>query len=474
MTHRIYSATAELQVASEDGADATVYWLVPSDTQVKRKADGTCIPKVVTCKAYSKTGEGEAVALTGVIKFALLYKTGGTSGEFAYASNIIITADMAGISFRLYIGGKQLDQQTVTVVDDGPTGDAGPMGKRGVLPYPQGEWDAKTVYTATENVAPYVWYEPGKQYYVLNKVGSVSGTPPPDDYISAKNWVPFDYLKAVYAELFMARFGKLASAVFWGDYMFSQWGKNAQGQHSEQYDLFDPEKIGISGAPFTPNIMLDMLKGKALLNDMEASGKVNATSGIFENVTIKSGRIGGLKILGNALTNEGFNNDAYIVMRNDISKIHAAIGVNVSAVSTGLNLLSLLSIEKPGTNKNVALRLNAAGSQRENTAILIDSGWISGFRVKTQRLDQGQIEDGVGFAILGWTNFDPTVYLPENPQVGDQIIIGARNRAITVNGKGKNIFRGGNSVAATSFSGAGRMIMFIYNGEDWSCSPMAT
>lgn len=281
MVKKKVSSTFKFAVSASDGADATVYWLVPSDTQVKRKADGTCIPKVVTCKAYSKTGEGEAVALTGVIKFALLYKTGGTSGEFAYASNIIITADMAGISFRLYIGGKQLDQQTVTVIDDGPAGDAGPMGKRGVLPYPQGEWDAKTVYTATENVAPYVWYEPGKQYYVLNKVGSVSGTPPPDDYISAKNWVPLENNKAVYAEILMTRFAKLASAVFWGDYMFSQFGINEYGNDDENYERFDPSLIGKPDCPYTPNIMLNFAEGEAIFNKALIRGDIYSKKGIF-------------------------------------------------------------------------------------------------------------------------------------------------------------------------------------------------
>ncbi len=49
----------------------------------------------------------------GTIKFVLTYQMGGTSSEFIYSSRIIVTSDMAAISFRLYVGGVQMDEKTV-------------------------------------------------------------------------------------------------------------------------------------------------------------------------------------------------------------------------------------------------------------------------------------------------------------------------------------------------------------------------
>lgn len=125
MAKKLSSNSFKVSVAPESGADATTYWLVPSVTQVKRKADGTHLPEYVSCESYSKTGDGSPVTGIGTIKFVLFYKTGGTSSEFIYASRIIITSDMSGISFRLYVGGTRVDEKTVLVVDDGQDGDDG-------------------------------------------------------------------------------------------------------------------------------------------------------------------------------------------------------------------------------------------------------------------------------------------------------------------------------------------------------------
>ena len=624
MAKKLSSASFKVSVAPESGADATTYWLVPSVTQVKRKGDGTHLPEYVSCESMAKSGEDAPVSGVGTIRFVLTYQTGGTSSEFIYSSRIIVTSDMAAISFRLYVGGVQMDEKTVLVVDDGqdgkpgdpgdpgdpgtpgkdgtflkqifiqadtrpdaPTGSSipsgwaeypefgvltirgyegeyypnggyrrspkltahsasyrdrilfsttnanqmitlrvivsseaydhayigtpdttldvsnyfdrmsgendrlvsqkvsqpgdhyieilyvkdgsvnkgedmvkykvvhsdtvwvssaqatydkgsdkwvygtwsrpskyladtpdmeyifrreestftpesdpfvkgfiplpfasdenylgdflssaaqivdaiyksgedyyrcirarsansgilitdedyfkylvpftndplgvteeypreymsfrkkengkwgafsdpklhanyakgedglpGPAGERGRMPYPAGFWNADIEYTATDDIAPIVYYEAGSTYYVMRRTATIIGVNPMEDYRdnpTTSYWIPFEKYKAIFTEILMANFAKLASAVFYGDYMFSQHGKDANGNDTTNYGLFDPTKIGQSNCPFTPNLLLDLLLGKFMGLDVDIQG----------------GKIGDLKIEGNQLS----------------------------------------------------------------------------------------------------------------------------------------------------------------------------
>ena len=624
MAKKLSSASFKVSVAPESGADAVTYWLVPSVTQVKRKGDGTHLPEYVSCESMAKSGEDAPVSGVGTIRFVLTYQTGGTSSEFIYSSRIIVTSDMAAISFRLYVGGVQMDEKTVLVVDDGqdgkpgdpgdpgdpgapgkdgtflkqifiqadtrpdaPTGSSipsgwaeypefgvltirgyegeyypnggyrrspkltahsasyrdrilfsttnanqmitlrvivsseaydhayigtpdtaldvsnyfdrmsgekdrlvsqkvsqpgdhyieilyvkdgsvnkggdmvkykvvhsdtvwvssaqatydkgsdrwvygtwsrpskyladtpdmeyifrreestftpesdpfvkgfiplpfasdenylgdflssaaqivdaiyksgedyyrcirarsansgilitdedyfkylvpftndplgvteeypreymsfrkkengkwgafsdpklhanyakgedglpGPAGERGRMPYPAGFWNADIEYTATDDIAPIVYYEAGSTYYVMRKTATIIGVNPMEDYRdnpTTSYWIPFEKYKAIFTEILMANFAKLASAVFYGDYMFSQHGKDANGNDTTNYGLFDPTKIGQSNCPFTPNLLLDLLLGKFMGLDVDIQG----------------GKIGDLKIEGNQLS----------------------------------------------------------------------------------------------------------------------------------------------------------------------------
>lgn len=264
---RLSTASFRLGVAPESGADATVYWLVPSATQVKRKADGTHLPEYVSCESMSKTGEDSPVSGAGTIKFVFTYKQGSTSAEFIYASRIIVTSDMAGISFRLYVGGQKVDEKTVLVVDDGEKGEDGKPGGRGRMPFPAGIWDANTTYTATDNIAPIVYHEQGRTYYVMNKTTSVIGLNPGDDYAqngTNATWIPFENYKAIFTDILMANFAKLAGAVFHGDYMFSQEGIDANGNKTYEYKNFNPSNP--QSGDFRPNLAFNLKTGDQYAN----------------------------------------------------------------------------------------------------------------------------------------------------------------------------------------------------------------
>lgn len=150
----------------------------------------------------------------------------------------------------------------------------------GPLVYPAGEYDDNVTYTRTTLSVPVVLCE--GQYYVLNKKGSFKGINPKTDYATngtKATWNKMDLMKYAFIEVLMANFAKLASAVFYGNYMFSQQGKNASGEATNDYHKFGTDA-------FTPNLMLDFQTGEASFSNgnitFGADGEIVCNKGIFK------------------------------------------------------------------------------------------------------------------------------------------------------------------------------------------------
>lgn len=166
----------------------------------------------------------------------------------------------------------------------------GDPGKRGQLPYPAGEYDMDTDYICTDLIAPYVLYD--GIYYVMNRITTWIGhgvpsniNDPKKDYaVNGKNatWIPFENYKAVYVEILMANFAKLASAVFHGNYMFSQQGVDADGNPTNDYRNFGT-------ADFTPNLMFDFLTGSFKGKEVEIQGDITANTMFLKVCTNAAG-----------------------------------------------------------------------------------------------------------------------------------------------------------------------------------------
>ena len=129
------------------------------------------------------------------------------------------------------------------------------------IAYPAGRYDSNTSYVCTEAAGPFVEQE--GQYYAMYKqgtwLGSSIGRTPKEDYAqygSDATWRLMDKYKALIVEMFFADYAKLGSAIFLGDYMFSQYGvKN--GVQRNEYNNFTPDNIDL----FRPNVFIDWLKG---------------------------------------------------------------------------------------------------------------------------------------------------------------------------------------------------------------------
>ena len=130
--------------------------------------------------------------------------------------------------------------------------------------------------------------------------------------------------------------------------------------------------------------------GQLEATEASITGTVNATSGTFTNVKINSGTIGGFTISGNGLTNDkNFNDDAYIILRNDNAGAFAGIGGNLLPASSGLRAVARFQNENKSRwfeygslAQNIAMMLSAKNADR-NYALSILGGCIKGFALNT-------------------------------------------------------------------------------------------
>ena len=131
--------------------------------------------------------------------------------------------------------------------------------------------------------------------------------------------------------------------------------------------------------------------------------KIN-TDGSMEAI---AGKIAGMKIEGEGLTNKGFDNDAYIVLRNDTHKVFAGIGGNVLPASTGARAVARFTNEESSKffgDVNYSVVCGAKGAVTNVALDMTLGGYITGLRIKTARLSSGGSSYGSPVAIPKGTN----------------------------------------------------------------------
>lgn len=140
--------------------------------------------------------------------------------------------------------------------------------------------------------------------------------------------------------------------------------------------------------------------GKTVINDkfvVDKDGNVTmdhftaTNANITGNINANEGHIAGFEISGNGLTNTPFQNDAYIIFRNDYHKCFAGIGGNVLPAATGARAVARFENEDEadqwGLGYNVAMVVSAKGAHvgdeyTGNCAIDILGGYVAGFGIK--------------------------------------------------------------------------------------------
>lgn len=154
---------------------------------------------------------------------------------------------------------------------NGPAGANGEVGRKGQLIYPAGIYTENTTYITTEDSAPYVYVyhaDSSKSgYYLLSAVTSWTGidhnnwTPAESIENEEHYWTKFNHFETIFADVSIFPNSLVGTAVFNGDYMFSQTGKNTSGVNTN-YHNFNPSNL----TEWTPAYYVNLKTGEASLN----------------------------------------------------------------------------------------------------------------------------------------------------------------------------------------------------------------
>ena len=220
--------------------------------------------------------------------------------------------------------------------------------------------------------------------------------------------------------------------------------------------------------------------------DIQSLEAVRIRTGNLE--VLDGAMIGGFKVKNNGLTNAGFNNNAYIIMRNDPQNTFVGIGANVFDYFSGFAGNARFEIgtrrSSSDSRKNVALSLLAEGCElRENNiALNIQGGGISGFGLKVTywtHANDNTVKDIDSYIIDTSGNSHKVFYVPHPKEtwVGRVVIINNRGRrwlqaqAKSSSHSVSDIFRWGWDSSNSKWSlNDGQVGFMINTGEYWQCS----
>ena len=199
------------------------------------------------------------------------------------------------------------------------------------------------------------------------------------------------------------------------------------------------ETIIVGGKINTTLINAELIVTAALLAKL-----VKVTELVAEHLTVTgSSKIAGFSVSGNGLTNTPFNNDAYVIFRNDAHKCFAGIGGNVLPTSSGLRAVARFENEDTsdwwGLNRNIAT-LFSAKNGRYNHAFLGSGngnldGWIGGYKYSKYNLTSANtiysgysnLKDNNRWVIYSSVD-NSGITLPKLSEVRDALSIGSRTK----------------------------------------------
>lgn len=220
--------------------------------------------------------------------------------------------------------------------------------------YPQGIYDSTKSYVSDEYKAPYVYDPADGNFYVLNYEGPWKGTDqvystPSESYTNNQRyWIRFEGYEAIYTKIGIIANGLIGSAVFNGNYMFSQQGVDANGVMTTAYENFGTDN-------FTPNYQVNFATGDVTMNKGNISNQILYNYRFLDLSTND----------GNLFTKSGENN--YIVVTKakhgnltigTISKIYVGIPADLTIADNNIDnyygKLKVLNI----TNDVIEVNLN--------------------------------------------------------------------------------------------------------------------
>lgn len=340
-------------------------------------------------------------------------------------------------------------------------GDPGPQGRVGRLPVPYGAYGVQyTVYTCTDVIAPYVLFD--GQYYVMNKNVTWYSATNPNPKVDYQNnganatWIYMEKYKAIFVEMLLADFGKIASAIFYGNLMFSQQGKKNNVASSSYEDLH----LDSNGNPreqatdFVPNFWINFLTGKLSAIDAVIKGVIEATSGSFANgeftnANMKTGSIAGFEFsqswlraiadhygiqISPATINLYANNydisDGTVTTNFEahpypsvysyfyiLFRLTSEMAINASDYYSYLHTNILMYLKATGAKR----AYYSGGSPRGgNFAAWCEGGMFAGMRLHTRHISSSETLQNTDNRIIVNNSSEITLTLPRYPEVGQE------------------------------------------------------
>lgn len=130
----------------ENGEDAVLYSLVPSETVIKRYENGAYNVSSVTCQRMKTVGHTTTATTEGVLKYSV---DGGNEVEMQNNDEIRTEGISGSVRFTFYFEDKLVDVESVPVVADGQKGEDGSSITS------EGHWDASRVPFKTGSIVDF-------------------------------------------------------------------------------------------------------------------------------------------------------------------------------------------------------------------------------------------------------------------------------------------------------------------------------
>lgn len=254
----------------------------------------------------------------------------------------------------------------------GEKGNIGNTGATGAFPYDRGVFKSGQSYVWNAVRRDKVIHLIGGVYYnFLVKNYGATVTAAPTSASGDSNWEAMQKFESIVTDTFFADGANI------GGFMFKLKGYTSDGI---PYGELRSQQADGNG---TPNFYVDTQTGKVYACVAEIKGTIEASSG----------KIGGLQISGNSLTNINGNNDAGIYLRNSTEGTFAAMGGNVVPSVGGFTMIADLENTKRYdltdiSSINYGLKLLAQNA-RTNIALTIDGGCVQGFAMRNTFINTG-------------------------------------------------------------------------------------
>lgn len=384
-----------------------------------------------------------SVAVTG-------YEYAWPSTQYAEADNILVVCH-SNSERTVEVGRK-----TVSLVCENPI----------IFPRPETAWSSSLTFKNGEVImlddTVYMWCSRVSGNTSVNpKTYIANGTLP-------RVWAAYQNWPLLCTQMFLAQFAKIGSAVFMGDYMLSQYGKNAGGSVITDYRQFDSSKLGQAGCPFTPRVYVDWKTGKVYMDYAEVAGTINAKDGTIGGFEIHDGYIGvaGSGTFGELSINRNF-------IRVGDSSCYAFIGAGLLSMFGLTEAAARLENKKTGSMRpNIGAYISVTGIGRTgvddktgvsygNHALYVPKGDICGFRLRTRRVNASQTLSLMDSVILCVNSSNITLTLPSGAEDGQMYFIRKRSTGnITLSGHIQRDF--GNTVSSINI-GNQTLCIVIYD-----------